>query len=127
MAGIKEKSYDVQTGVIFGAKYDDGVIASGEGEVLELTVLAYDADNDKYLVCDPTADPATSAATVPSCLVALQSGVDATSEDKHVRLLVEGEVDADKVVLKAGSLSDVHVALREKGIIIRKTCESSAL
>ncbi len=128
MAGIKEESYDVQTGVIFGAKYDDGVIAAGVGVVPELAVLAYDSDNQKYILCDPTADPELSAAAIePSCLVALGAGVDATDEDKCARLLIQGEVDSDKVVLAAGTVDDVRVALREKGIIIRNTCETSAL
>ena len=127
MAGIKEQSYDVESGVIFGALHDDGVLASGQGVVEELTVLAYDSANKKYLVCDPTADPSTSAAATASCLVALGESVDTADGDKHVRIMIQGEVDADKVVISAGTVEDVHVSLREKGIIIRKTCETSAL
>lgn len=123
-AGVETQTHDIESGVIFGAVYDDAVIASGEGEVLGLTVLAYDATAKKYVVCDPTADPTTSEATVPSCLVAVNGEVDATSSDRMTRILVKGEVDVDKIILGSGTIDDVKVILRDKGIILRKTTES---
>lgn len=123
-AGVETQTHDIESGVIFDALYEDAVVASGEGKVLDLTVMAYDATAKKYVVCDPTADPATSEATVPSCLIAVGGEVDATSSDRMTRILIKGEVDIDKVVLGAGTIDDVKVILRDKGIILRKTTES---
>ncbi|UKA27186.1 head decoration protein [Photobacterium damselae subsp. damselae] len=123
MASVTSEERNIESGIIFGMICDDATIASGAGAVEELTVLAYDAANKKYIPCDPTADP-SDPASEPSCLVALGGAVDATSEDKYTRVIIQCEVDESRIVLAAGAADDVRVALREKGIILRKAVDN---
>jgi hypothetical protein len=126
MAGVETQEHDIESGIIFGAEYEDAVITSGQGVVKGLTVLSYNDQTRKYTVCTSGgSNPDT--ATAPSCLVAVNGEVNATASDKMTRILIKGEVDINKVIYEGGDIHDIKVALRDKGIILRKTTATTIL